>query len=306
MNLIEETLKNFLNIYWIRPEIAIWRTLDVVQLSSVKFRKPVIDLGCGDGTFCFTKFGGKVDYSFDVYKTMKNTKGFFNGKDIHDQKFVNKPKILKKSKIKIDVGLDWKNNLLNKAENLSIYEKTIQHNLDKTLPFENKKFETIFSNVFYWMKNIDNIISESKRILSDSGEIIILVPDKNFKDNLIYQEFLKNKYIWAKMLDRGIYQNISKHCYSFEEWKKKFSKNGLKIKEHKQYLSKKFIKFWSIGMRPYSPYIIEMANKLPVKERTQIKKRLIKELSPLIISYINTELKSTDQKCFHLFKLEKS
>jgi len=76
MDFVHEIVQNFLNLYWLRPENAIWRTLDVLQMRDLEFRKPVIDIGCGDGTFSFTCFGGKVDYSYDVYRNMKTTRGF--------------------------------------------------------------------------------------------------------------------------------------------------------------------------------------------------------------------------------------
>jgi len=59
-------------------------------------------------------------------------------------------------------------------------------------------------------------------------------------------------------------------------------------------------------MRPYSPFIIEMANKLNTKNRTEIKKRLLNELFPLLRSYTDYELQAKDnENCFHLFVLSK-
>jgi len=51
MESTSEFLENFLSIYWLRPETAIWRTLDAIQLSKITFEKPIIDIGCGDGIF---------------------------------------------------------------------------------------------------------------------------------------------------------------------------------------------------------------------------------------------------------------
>ena len=68
MDYSSEILKKFLNLYWVRPETAFWRTLDVLQMKSVEFKKPILDIGCGDGSFSFTNFGGSVDYTFDVYR----------------------------------------------------------------------------------------------------------------------------------------------------------------------------------------------------------------------------------------------
>jgi len=155
-------------------------------MKSIKFKKPIIDIGCSDGSFSFTHFGGKADTSFDVYRTMKDTSGFFSGVDIHDQNKKVKPKIVRRANTQIDVGLDWKKNLLDKAKEFKLYEKLIQHDNNYPLPFEDKKFETIFSNAFYWVNDIEHILKEAKRICNHNGKIVTFVPDKKFKDLLCH------------------------------------------------------------------------------------------------------------------------
>lgn len=298
-----EILKNFLNAYWIRPETAIWRTLDTMLLRKLEFIKPIIDIGCGDGLFIFTLFGGKIDSNYDVYRTMNKVGGFFQGVDIHDQRNQIRLKVTRKPKTSVDVGLDWKKNLLSKAKKLQIYKKLIKHNANQNLPIKDNEFKTVFSNTFYWMNDINHIIRESKRICHKEGKIVILVPDKRFRKSLIYNQYLSNGHLWAKMLDRGIYKN-ARHCYSHKEWKSIFSKAGLKIDKHENYATEQLVKFWSIGLRPYSPFLIEMANNLNTVTRTKIKKKIIKELSPLLDSYINYEIAKVGTKnCFHLFVL---
>jgi len=298
-------LLNCLNLYWVRPETALWKTLDVLQMKSIKFKKPIIDIGCGDGSFSFTHFGGKTDTSFDVYRTMKDTSKFFSGVDIHDQNKKVKPKIVRRANTQIDVGLDWKKNLLEKAKGFKLYKKLIQHDNNYPLPFEDKKFETIFSNTFYWVNDIEHILKEAKRICNHNGKIVTFVPDKKFKDLLIYNQFLKGGYAWAKILDRGIYNQI-KHCYTLSKWKSIFSKVDLKVNFHSNYTTESFMKIWNIGMRPYSPFIIEMSNKLRLHDRTEIKKRLVTEMFPLLRSYLNFEIsKIGKNNCFHFFVLSR-
>jgi len=298
-------VENFLNFYWARPETVIWRSLDAIVLKQFEFSNPMLDIGCGDGSFSFTNFEGEVSHSFDSYKNMSNTEGFFDGKDIHDQFIGEKPQITKNPRMKIDTGIDWKENLLKKAKSLELYNKVIRHDANTTLPFEDNEFETIFSNTFYWLDDIEHIFKEAKRVCRDNGKIIVCVPDEKFKQSLIYTYFLENNQSWAKILDRGISSNI-KHCYSGKKWEEIFSNLNLKIENHVNYLSENLIRFWSIGLRPYSPYMIEMANKLKPEERIDIKKRMINEISPLIQSYVEYELSLINQKnCFHAFVLTK-
>ena len=90
------------------------------------------------------------------------------------------------------------------------------------------------------------------------------------------------------------------------KWKSIFSKVGLKIDFHSNYGTEQLVKFWSIGLRPYSPFLIEMSNNINLKTRTKIKQKLIKNLTPLLKSYIDYELASIgNNNCFHLFVLKK-
>jgi len=260
-------------------------------------------LGCGNGVFTFTKFGGKCNIDFDVYSALGTTSGFFKGKDIYNQSKKINPKITKKPTLQVDYGLDWKKNLLENAKSLKIYKNLIQHNLENLLPFGDNSFSTIFSNIFYWVDNLEQLFTECYRTLKTNGRLVIFVPDKKFQKNLIYFEFLKHGHQWAKIMDRGTYSN-TKHCYSYSEWKSIFSPLGFSEEIHSMYLSERFIRFSQIAMRPFSPYIIEMANKLSMKDRKNIKKRLIKEFLPIILSYLNYE-KSLKGGTFHFFVLKK-
>jgi len=307
MNYPYKVLKNFLNLYWIRPESAIWRTLDVLVLRNLNFKKPILDIGCGDGTFTFTKFGGEVYSSYDVYRTINQIKGFLNGVDIHNQLNSIKPKISKKPHIKVDVGLDLKKNLLKKAKNLHIYQKLIEHNANNILPFHDDQFNTIFSNTFYWMKNVKHILNESHRITSKNARIIICVPDRKLKKNMVYNQYLLHNYQWAKILDRDNFSHINQNFYTFREWKSIFSDCGLKIEFHSDYISEKLVEFYNFGSRYFSPYIIEMANKLNLKSRTESKTKAVKEITNLSRAYLDYEIKQIDKKnnCFHIFSLKK-
>lgn len=304
MNSLRSIAENFLNVYWIRPETAIWRTLDVKQMSDVKFKHPIIDMGCADGVFSFIKFGGKFDLGFDTFRIKNAIEGFHSGRDIYDQTTNYNPKIIKKPKITIDVGLDWKKNLLKKAEKLNFYGELVQHDLNKKLPFEDNSFSTIFSNVYYWVENIPQLLKESNRILMKDGKMILMVPDENFKEWLIYNRFLKRKQKWAKILDRGQYNNM-KHCYSFKKWKKMFNDAGFKIEKHSGYLSKGFLQYCDIASRPYSPYMIEMSNNLSEQKRKNIKKQLIKDFLPICASYVESKNKDEKQPGYHCFVLKK-
>lgn len=81
---MKEMLRKFLNAYWLRPETAMWRTLDVESMKNFDFISPSLDLGCGDGTFSFLRGGGEFLDNFDVFLDVDNLDQFFENKDVYD------------------------------------------------------------------------------------------------------------------------------------------------------------------------------------------------------------------------------
>ena len=81
---MKEILRRFLNAYWLRPETALWRTLDVNSMKNFKFVSPSLDLGCGDGTFSFLRAGGEFKDTFDVFLDVDNLDHFFENVDVYD------------------------------------------------------------------------------------------------------------------------------------------------------------------------------------------------------------------------------
>jgi len=98
MDFISSTCYDFLNVYWLRAESAIHRILDVIEIQKIPFKKPILDLGCGNGIFSFLKCGGKFDIDFDFYKWVSDTSKFHTGRDIYNKTSSFRPRILKKTK----------------------------------------------------------------------------------------------------------------------------------------------------------------------------------------------------------------
>lgn len=46
-----ESFNQLLNIFWLRPETALWRYLDINTLRDFEFVGHSLDFGCGDGLF---------------------------------------------------------------------------------------------------------------------------------------------------------------------------------------------------------------------------------------------------------------
>lgn len=55
--------QKMLYLYW--PSLALWRGIEMKQLFSLDFQGPIIDVGCGDGTFSHLLFK-RVDVGIDI------------------------------------------------------------------------------------------------------------------------------------------------------------------------------------------------------------------------------------------------
>lgn len=302
---IDKYLKQFLNVFWLRPETALWRTMDCVRMDDLEFKKPILDVGCGDGIFSFIRAGGKFGLDFDMFLSAGSLGKFYQKADIYNTFNKNKLiyNVIKKPDYKIDVGMDWKQALLDKANFIRLYDKLIRHDANYRLPLKDSSFNTVFSDIVYWLDNVEGSLREFSRIISKEGEIILMLPDKKIKDCYVYNHYLKNKSPWAKLLDKGRYHHIKRN-YSNNEWKKLFSRAGLKVVHHDTHISKLLIKFWDIGLRPLSPDLIKMANSLKKETRREIKKGWIKTCYQIAYPFLKEELTHKDN-LFHLFVLKK-
>lgn len=299
-------LRKLLNVYWLRPETALWRAIDLIQLSHYKFTKPMLDLGCGDGIFSFIAMGGEFGLGFDMFRAVKESKDFFKGDDIYDYyvEGLIKRDIVTPPLQKIDIGLDLKENLIKKASELNLYESLVQHDANHPLPFAGGQFSTIFSNIVCWVENVEGLLRELGRVVADDGQILLMLPDDSLKKYYVYNYYLKYGWEWIRKIDRGRY-SLAERSHTYDGWNELFSKCGLKIKSHRTHLSKTVIQLWDIGLRPISPLLIKMANSLTEETRAAIKAEWIETVTDLIEPLCTTEW-ITDKKyppAFHLFQL---
>ncbi len=216
----KDYLKQFLNIYWLRPETALWRTLDCLAMQDVEFVSPIIDVGCGDGLLSFTRAGGCLSPEYDMYLQVDGLNSFFENVDIYNYYNENNPApvLLKQTDYQIDMGLDHKESLLKKASSLGFYSEVKIADANRKLPLESSTYRTLFSNTLYWLENYQGALEEFNRILKDDGKAVLFVPNKTFKNYSFYQRLYVSKgdprWEWLKLIDRGRSENI-KQCKSY-------------------------------------------------------------------------------------------
>lgn len=305
--------KNFLNVFWLRPETALWRTIDVLAMKSFVFDSPSLDLGCGDGIFSFVRAGGEFDESFDAFQSVIALERYFDNVDIYnyfDEKNVC-PIVTRVPSYRIDIGLDHKEALLKKAATIGLYDKMVCHDANYKLPFDDNTFKTVFSNIIYWLDNPRSVFKEINRVLMPNGRVLVMLPNNSLKEySFYYRLFVKtgdSRWKWLEKLDRGRLSENIKHINDDETWRGFFADSSLEVVNHAMHLSKTVVEAWDIGLRPLFPLLFRMASKIDTHERVKIKKEWVALFSDLLMPLCSTSW-YTDIDCppaFHCYILEK-
>ena len=292
-NTLLDLYKGYLNYFWLRPENAIlscFRALDFKHVVKNKIgnKKKILDISCGDGVFTFIALGGKLDASFDAFRSIKNKKrtSKFDAYDHYDSNF--KIKILKEPKYKIETGTDWKKNLLKKSKKLNLYKNLLLHNNEYKIDIPDNSYDLVFSNSAYWVKNIKKHLLDMKRLTKENGYIYLQMKFRDSFLSTLVKNQSKNNFgkKFEEVVDGG----------RLETWKgiktkKEFDKilkniDGIKIISYKPLYGDLIALIWDIGFRPMFKPLYEMANSLNKSKYLKVKKEWIDIIYKMSEKYI--------------------
>lgn len=309
---IDSYLNQLLKIHWLRPETALWRIFDCLLMEKYGvISGSSADLGCGDGTMSFIMAGGIVD-EYDVFMDVGELQNYNTGADIYNQNTNIQLKTdLTRLRHSFEWGVDHKDGLIDKAKRFApFYRNNLVFDLNKKLPFEDSHFDTAFSNILYWLDDMDNTLSEWRRVIKMHGKLLLFVPNANFKEKawLYYSAPHAGDKKYLNYFDRG-YNALIHHCYATSHWEGIFQKNGFNVVDHHQYLTNPVMDIWNVGTRPIAPLLINMASKLSPENRADTKSEWIdyfaRFFTPIIEGEFERKVPENDA-AFHFFVLEKT
>src|SRR5262249_3501121 len=152
-------------------------------------RRPILDFGCGDGAFSFLRAGGVYQPNYDAFFHVGGLDRFFDGEDIynHYDPSVAEPSVRTKASYQIEVGLDHKQALLEKAKHTELYVELLEADANTKLPLPSGGFATVFSNIIYWLSNYELALAEIARVLRPDGRAYVHVPNETFRNYSFYQ-----------------------------------------------------------------------------------------------------------------------
>lgn len=305
-------LCELLNVFWLRPETALWRACDIAAMSDFRMVSPSLDLGCGDGIFSFIRAGGALARDFDIFQSVGNLDKFFQNVDVFDHFQPSAiSKVRARPRYQIDVGFDHKANLLQKANELGLYAELREGDGNRPLPFADATFRSLFSNIVYWLKDMDLVLSEIRRVLAPGGQACLMLPDASLPDFSFYNQFYRKtgdrRFQFLELLDRGRYSDNIKQSKSDEEWRSLFDRAGLAVFSHNRHLAGPIIQIWDVGLRPLFPVLKKMTDKIDPQELGELKAEWIdicaSFLEPLVA--LDPELSREGVPAFHCYVLER-
>jgi len=311
--LVKRYLRQLLSIHWLRPETALWRTFDCLLMHNFSFGEKTADLGCGDGTLSYVMAGGSLP-GYDAYAQVAPMKGYREGADIYNITVKDNDILALDSstlRYTYSFGIDHKEGLISKAKRFKgFYEHTIVHDLNTPLPFDDGGLSAAFSNVLYWLHDLDVVLADWARMLVQAGRLFLFVPNKCFKEKawLYYLAPHNEGRRYYNFLDRG-YNSLIKHCYTMREWETLFTRNGFHVVRHEKYLTDPVMEIWNIGTRPIAPLLIDMASNIMPEKKDEMRMEWIDYFASFFTPIIEGEFGANpgdEAHAFHFYVLEKN
>lgn len=154
----------------------------------------------------------------------------------------------------IDVGIEPDKLEIENSRKQGMYQELITCYGDK-IPKEDGYFNTIFSNsVLEHIPDLDGIVREIHRLLSDTGNLYISVPTNLFdKYSVIYQILIFLGLSSPAERYRLFFNRFWKHYHYYEKdaWVSFFEERGFKIIYSQEYCSKS-VTLFNDFMAPFS------------------------------------------------------
>lgn len=289
-----------------------WRELDIRAMTSFQFRPPSLDLGCGDGVFSFIRAGGVFAPDFDALDEAVALDRFFENVDVFDAPVgARKPLVALAPSYRVDVGFDAKPNLLEKAARLDFYRRLHGGNANQPLPFEARSFNTVFSNILYWLEDPGAALTEIARVLRDGGQACVMLPNETFPRFSYYSQLYVSTgdpaWQFLTQLDRGRFTDNVRHARAGAAWEALFATAGLRVLSHTQHLSKTIVQMWDIGLRPLFPVLRRLADGVAPGARASIKAEWVAILQQFLapIVAMDARLGQGAAPAFHCYVLGK-
>ena len=182
--------------------LALERALECRLLADYTLRRPVLDIGCGDGLFCQTLYG--------------------RGRHI-------------------DYGLDLDADECSRARERDVYGSVLNASA-MSIPLPDGTMRTVLSNsTLEHLPDLSSVLRECVRVLAPGGDLYVTVPTDQFdRYTIIYRLLHALGRRGAAERFRTSYDSFWRHFHYYppDEWVRLLQGAGLRVDEVVEYDSK--------------------------------------------------------------------
>ncbi len=258
----QELWNAYLSAFWLRPETALVLYAEAMAIRSVVATpgKHWLDLGCGDGVHAALYSGWKFDSVFDVFQSLDLTAA-----DIYHHWNAGQFEAhIETPGERIDCGIDIKSTAVQRATALNVFSQV--HQADATrLPLADASVKTIFSNMLRDLGDpLPGALAECRRVLSDDGSLLISAMTPAYAPHLHFAPAARRAEAAGDLqkaqdllrLDRGR-SVFCQRQLSISDWQSLLNQQGLTVRSVRAIVGPAIIKFWDIGLRPFSIQLLK-------------------------------------------------
>jgi hypothetical protein len=262
----QQIFKNLLPHLWLRPERALWDSIELGAVSKMllpNLKSPSMEYGCTDGLNTFVMLGGRLNFEYDDYMDIPDSefnKGVLRNRDL----FEAIPKdihlqIITTPIAQFDLGLSWKESHLKRANRLGVYKSLELMKFDKVDGAGFGTFETIWAPQLFWTSKefILEKLKDLHSMLNESGSLITIFPTELQKSEEIMQKLNLPSEVF-EILDKGISNNFCKNARAAAEWEELFNRANLVLVEKSGFIDPIIGGFYQFGFRPLLAPMLKM------------------------------------------------
>jgi SAM-dependent methyltransferase len=260
---IDESLwRGYLSAFWLRPETALILYAEAMAVRSLgsELSGPWLDLGCGDGIHAALRMGWRFDSQFDAFQSLD-----LQARDIYHHwdrsRFavgVERPGGI------TDFGIDIKPTAVERARALGVFGKVECADACK-LPMQDGSVGAIFSNMLRDLAEpLPGALGECRRVLRDDGTLLLSAMTPNYAGSLYFvnaaraAQDMGDSQLAGRLLrlDRGR-SVFCRQQLSLVQWELLLKDAGLRIAKALPIVSPAVIRFWDIGLRPFTTALLQ-------------------------------------------------
>lgn len=302
-----ELFNAYLSALWLRPETALIQYAEArgvrKLLADGVIREGVwMDLGCGDGIHAALSAGWRFSFDFDAFQSLD-----LAGRDLFDRFEPSEfsARVTHRGRL-IEWGVDIKTTAVARSLALGAFSRVEQ--ADAThLPATDESVGVIFSNMLRDLgPTLPAALHEARRALTPGGSLVLSAMTPAYRESLYFapaashaeREGQRGQAEALVRLDRGR-SVFCRQQLSPAQWHTLLDQAGLELVHTEPLVGSAVIRFWDVGLRPFSVPIAKRVNQW--RERG-----VLGEIKPALLSVARLALEGLRRRigegdiCMHL------